>query len=82
VLHCLETWYLTVREEHRLTVFENMVLRILSSSKGKEENGGWQKPNDEELQNVHSPPQIVRVTRSQRMRWAGHVARLRDNRRA
>jgi len=71
-----------VREEHSLTVFESMVLRIISSSKLKEVMGWWQKPNGEELQNVHSSPQIVRVTRSQRMRWAGHVARLRENRRA
>jgi len=62
-------------------VFENLVLRIISSSKGKEVTGGWQNPNGEELQNVHSSPQIVRVTRSKRMRWVGHVARLRENRR-
>jgi hypothetical protein len=81
VLHCLEKWSLTVREEHRLMVFEHIVLRVTSSTKGKEITGGWQKPNGEEPQNVHSSPQIVRVTTSKRTRWAGHVARLRENRR-
>jgi hypothetical protein len=63
-------------------VFENMVLRIISLSTGKEVTGRWQKANGEELQNVHSSPQIVRVTRSKRMRWAGHVARMGENRQA
>ena len=71
MLHCLETWYLRVREEHSLTVFENMVLRIISSSKGRV-TGGWQKPNCEELQNVHSSSQIVKsdeITEDE-MDWA------------
>lgn len=54
----------------------------VEDNKGKEVTGGWKNPNGEELQNVNSSPQIVRVTRTKKMRWAGHVARLREKRRA
>jgi hypothetical protein len=59
-----ETWSLTLRKEHRLRVFENRVLRRIFGPK-------------EELHNLYSSPNIIRVMKSRRMRWAGHVARMR-----
>jgi hypothetical protein len=74
VLHGYETWYLTLREEHR--VFENRVLRKIFGPKRNEVTGGWRKLHNEELRDLYSSPSIIRVIKSRRMRWAGHVARL------
>jgi hypothetical protein len=62
-----------LREECRLRVFENRVLRIFGL-KRDEETGGWRKLHSEELHNLYSSPNIIRIT-SRKMRWAGHVAR-------
>jgi len=67
VLYGCETWSLTLREEHRLRVFENRVLRGISG-KREEVARGWRKMPNEELRNV------IRVIKSWRMRWAEHVA--------
>jgi hypothetical protein len=75
VLYGCETWSLTLREEHRLRVFENRVLRIVFGPKRDEVTGEWRKLHNEEL----SLPNIVRVVKS-RMRWEGHVARMGDGR--
>jgi hypothetical protein len=64
-----------LREEHRLRVFENRVLRRIFGSK-REEDGSWRKLHNDELRNLYSSPNIVRVIKSRRMRWAGHVARM------
>jgi len=69
-----ETWSLTLREEHRLRVFENRVVRILGP-KREEVTGEGRKPHSEELNDLYSSPNIVRVIKSRRIRWAGHVAR-------
>jgi hypothetical protein len=74
VLYGCETWSLTVREEHRLRVFENRVLRIFGL-KRDEVTGGCRKLH-EELHNLYASPSIIRMTKSKRMRWAGHVARV------
>jgi hypothetical protein len=65
----------TLREEQRLRVFENRVLRIFGP-KRDEVTGGWRKLRNEELHNLYSSPSIIRVIRSRRMRWAAYVARM------
>jgi hypothetical protein len=67
-----------LREEHRLKNFESRVLRILGPK--REEDGSWRKLHNDELHNLHSSPNIVRVIKSRRMRWAGHVARMGEGR--
>ena len=76
VLYGCETWSLTLREECKLRVFENRVLRRIFGPKRDEVTGEWRKLRNEELNNLYSPPNIVRVMKSRRMRWAGHVARM------
>ena len=66
---------LTLREECRLRVFENRVLRVFGS-KRDEVTGEWRKLHNEERGDLYSLPNIVRVVKSRRMRWAGHVARM------
>jgi hypothetical protein len=75
VLYGCETWSITLREEHRLRVFENRVLRKIYGPK-REEDGSWRKLHNDELHNLYSSPNTVRVIKSRRMRWAGHVARM------
>jgi hypothetical protein len=70
-----ETWSLTLREEHRLRVFENGMLRRIFGQKRDEEIGGWRKLHNE-LHNLFGSPSISRIIKSRRMRWAGHVARM------
>jgi hypothetical protein len=65
-----------LREERRLRVFENRVLRRVFGSKRDEVTGEWRKLHNEKLNDLYSSPNIVRVIKSRRMRWAGHVARI------
>jgi hypothetical protein len=76
VLYGRETLSLTLREEHRLRVFENRVLRRIFGPKRDEVTGGWRKLHIEELHGLYSSPSIIRVIKARRMRWAGHVARM------
>jgi hypothetical protein len=71
-----ETWSLTVREEHKLRVFENRVLRRIFGPRMDRITGRWRKLQNEELHNVYSWPSIIRIIKSRRMKWAGHVARM------
>ena len=71
-----ETWSLTLRDERRLRVFENRVLRRVFGPKRDEVTGEWRKLHNGELNDLYSLPNIVRVVKSRRMRWAGHVARM------
>jgi hypothetical protein len=64
-------------EEHRLKVFENRVLRKTFGPK-REEDGSWRKLHNNELHRLYSSPNIVRVIKSRRMRWAGHVAHMEE----
>jgi hypothetical protein len=76
VLYGCETWSLTLREKHRLRVFENRVLRRIFGPKRDEVTRGWRKLYNEELHGLYSSPSIIRLIKPRRMRWAGHVARI------
>ena len=78
VLHGCETWSLTLREERRLRVFENRVLRRVFGPKRGDVIGEWRKLYNEELRDLYSLPNIVRVVKSRRMRWAGYVVRMEE----
>jgi hypothetical protein len=68
---------LTLREEQGLSVFENRVLRRLFGLKRDKATGEWRRLHNEELNDLYSSPNIIRVIKSRRMRWAGHVAYMR-----
>jgi hypothetical protein len=68
-----------LREEHTLRVFENRVLRRIFGPK-REEDGSWRKLHNDEIHSLYSSPNIVKVIKSKRMRWAGHVARMGERR--
>ena len=70
VLYGCGTWSLVVREERRLRMFENRVLRRVSGSKRDEVTEEWIKLHNEELNDLYCSPNIVRVMNSRRMRWA------------
>jgi len=72
---------LTLREERRLRVFENRILRRILGPK-RDENGEWRRVHNEELHNFYRSPNIVRLIKSRRLRWAGHVARMEEGRSA
>jgi hypothetical protein len=72
----------TLREEHRLRVFENRVLRRIFGPKRDEVTGEWRKLHNKELHDLYSSPSIIRIIKSRRMRWAGHVARMGEKRNA
>jgi hypothetical protein len=76
VQHGYETWSFTRREEQRLRVFENRVLRRTFGPKKNEVAGGWRRLHKEELHNLYASPNIIRVIGSRRVRWARHIARM------
>ena len=80
VLYGCETSSLTLREEHRLRVFENRVLRRILGPKRDGVTEEWRKLHNEELNSLYSLPNTVRVIKSRRLRWAGHVARMEEGR--
>jgi hypothetical protein len=80
VLYGCETKSVTLREEHRLSVFENRVLRGVFGPKRDEVTGEWRKLHNGELHNLYTSPDIVRRINSGRMGWAGHVARMGEGR--
>jgi hypothetical protein len=79
-LYGYETWSVTLREEHRLRVSENRVLRRIFGPKGVEVKGERRKLHSGELHNLYSSPDIIRQIKSRRMGWAGHVARMGEGR--
>jgi hypothetical protein len=76
VLYGCETWSLTLREEQRLRVLEDRVLRKIFGLKRDEVIVDWRKLHNVELHNLYCSPSIIRMMKSRRMRWAGHVARM------
>ena len=77
VLYGSETCSITLREECRLRVFENRILRRIFGPK-RDENGEWRRLHNEELHSLYRSPNINRVIKSRRLRWAGHVARMEE----
>jgi hypothetical protein len=80
VLYGCETWSQTLREEHRLRVFESRVLRGTFGPGRDEVTGEWRKLHNGELHILYSSPDIIKQIKSRRMRWAGHVARMGEGR--
>ena len=76
VLYGCETWSLTLREERKPRVFENILLRRIFGPRRDEVMGEWKRLNNEELNDLYSSPNIVWVIKSRRMSWAGHVAHM------
>jgi hypothetical protein len=79
VLYGCETWSFTLKKEYTLRVFKECMLRKIFGPKRKED-GPWRKSHNYELHNLYSSPNVVRVIKSRRMRWAGHVARMGEGR--
>jgi len=80
-LYGCKTWSLTFREERRLRVFENTVLRRIFGPKRDEVQGSGENCSSlEELNDLYFSPNVVRVTKSRRIRWAGHVGRMGERR--
>jgi hypothetical protein len=71
-----------LRQKHRLRVFENSVLRRIFGPNRDEVTGGWRKLHNEELHNLYSSPSIIRMIKSRKIGWAGHAARMGENRNA
>ena len=74
-------WSLTLREEHRLRVFENRVLRRIFGNKREGLTVEWRKLHNEELNDLYSSLNIVRVIKPRKIRWVGHIARMEEKRR-
>ena len=81
VLYDCETWSLTLREESRLRVFENRILRRIFGPK-RDENGEWRRIHSEELHSLYRSANIVRVIKFRRLRWADHIARMEEGKSA
>ena len=76
IMYGCETWLLTLREERKLRVFESRVLRWIFGPKRVEVTGEWRKLHNDEFNDLFCSPNILRVIKSRRMIWVGHVARM------
>jgi hypothetical protein len=75
-LYACETCSLSLKEERGLSVFESRVLRNIFGPKRDEVTGEWRRLHDEELNDLYFPPNIIRVIKSRRISWTGHVVRM------
>jgi hypothetical protein len=82
VLYGCGTWSLTLREEHKLGMFENRALRRIFGPKRNEVTGGWRQLHNGKLHNLYSSPCIIRMMISRKMRLTGHIARMGEKRNA
>ena len=80
MLYGCETWTLTLREEKRVQIFENKVLRKIFGPKRDDQTGKWRGLYNGELHDLHGKPDIIRIVKSRRLRWAGHVTRMGNER--
>jgi hypothetical protein len=80
VVYGCETWSLTLKEQHRLSVFENRVLREIFGADRDEVTVEWRRLHNEELYDLYCSPNIIHVIKLWRMRWAGHVAYMVERR--
>jgi hypothetical protein len=80
VLYGCETWSLIIREEHKLRVFENRVLRRILGPKRAKVMGCWRKLHKEELHDLYFSPRVITIITTRRVGWAGHVARMGEKR--
>jgi hypothetical protein len=80
VLYGCETWSLTLREERRLRVFKNRVLRKIFGPERGEVAGEWRRRHKGEVYDLYSSPNIIWVIKSRRIRWVGHVAHVGERR--
>ena len=78
MLYGCETWLFALREESRLRVFENRILRRIFGPR-RDANGEWRRFHNEELHSLYRSPNIFRVIKFSRLRWAGHVARMEED---
>ena len=78
VLYGCEAWSLTLREESRLRVFENRILKQIFRAK-RDANGEWRRLHNEELYSLYRSSNIVRAIKTRKLRWAGHVARMEED---
>ena len=81
MLYGCETWSLTLREKSRLRVFENRILRRIFGPK-RDENGEWRRLHNEEIHSLYRLPNIVKMIKSRRLRWAGHIVRMEEGKSA
>jgi len=77
---CVINFQISLRKERKLRLFENMVLRRIFGPRRDEVTGEWRRLHNEELNDLYCSPNIVRVIKLRRMRWAGHVARMGEER--
>jgi hypothetical protein len=80
VLYGRETWSLALKEENRLRVFQNRVLRRIFGAEKDQVTEKWRKLHSEELHILYSSPNILRQMNSRTMKWAGHVAHMGEER--
>jgi hypothetical protein len=82
VLCGCETWSLTLKEEHKLKVFENRVLRRILRPMRDEVTGEWSKLHNKELHDLYSSQSTIRIIQLRTVRWTGHVAQMGEKRNA
>jgi hypothetical protein len=81
-LYGCKNWFLILREEHRLKISENRMLRKICGMKRDKIIGGWSKLHNAELHNLYSSPNIFKIVKPRRMKLAEHVARMGEKRSA